>query len=81
MLLVGGEQRVTSISCGAFHTAVVTAKGALYTFGKGDVGQLGLGDNFGSVVIPRLVSGIQQKISKVSCGVDHTICCTGKLMQ
>lgn len=75
VVLVGSEQRVTGISCGAFHTGVVTAKGGLYMFGRGDSGQLGL-DTTDHSFIPRLVSSISQKVTKLSCGVDHTICCT-----
>ena len=63
------------MACGAFHTAVMTTKGELYTFGRGDSGQLGHGENYNSSS-PLQVIAIQQKVTKIACGVDHTICCT-----
>ena len=35
---------ITDISCGYYHTAIVTESGDLYTFGEADGGKLGLGD-------------------------------------
>ena len=32
------------ISCGYYHTAIVSASGSLYTFGEADGGKLGLGN-------------------------------------
>lgn len=34
---------VTQIACGYYHTVAVTDDGAVYTFGRNDYGQLGLG--------------------------------------
>ena len=38
------EGQVKDISCGYYHTAIVTEAGDLYTFGEADGGKLGLGD-------------------------------------
>ena len=35
---------IKDISCGYYHTAIVTESGDLYTFGEADGGKLGLGD-------------------------------------
>jgi RCC1 and BTB domain-containing protein len=34
---------VPQLSCGYHHTAIVTEDGAVYSFGRNDYGQLGLG--------------------------------------
>ena len=39
-----GRAPVAMVACGAGHTLVVTRAGRLYAFGRGDNGQLGLGD-------------------------------------
>lgn len=78
---IGATSRVTALGCGGFHTAAVTARGELFTFGRGDSGQLGLGtlgqEQFVNVLFPMRVTSILQKVTKIACGVDHTICCTG----
>ena len=35
---------ISFIACGGFHTAAITDRGALYTWGGGYFGQLGQGD-------------------------------------
>ncbi|KAI4314181.1 hypothetical protein L6164_027116 [Bauhinia variegata] len=63
---------VSYVSCGPWHTAVVSSAGQLFTFGDGSFGALGHGD-YSSTNIPREVDTlIGLKITKVSCGVWHT---------
>jgi X-linked retinitis pigmentosa GTPase regulator len=38
------KDTIKDISCGYYHTAIVTESGDLYTFGEADGGKLGLGD-------------------------------------
>ncbi|CAK4695727.1 unnamed protein product [Aphanomyces euteiches] len=45
------SQVVTKVSCGLYHTVIVTAGGDVYTCGKNDYGQLGLGHSR-SVKVP-----------------------------
>ncbi|RHN78579.1 putative chromatin regulator PHD family [Medicago truncatula] len=64
--------QVVSIACGAWHTALITSNGKLFTFGDGTLGVLGHGDRE-SVAYPKelqLLSG--HKAVKVACGVWHT---------
>ena len=42
--LEGDNDEVVTVSCGAFHTAAVTARGHVLVWGKGRAGALGLGD-------------------------------------
>ena len=52
---VGGEALVMA-ACGDFHTCVVSETGLLWTWGKGDCGQLGAADVISSQGTPCLVS-------------------------
>ncbi|XP_077218619.1 PH, RCC1 and FYVE domains-containing protein 1-like [Tasmannia lanceolata] len=63
---------VSSISCGPWHTAVVTSAGQLFTFGDGTFGVLGHGDR-SSVSIPREVESLRGlRTVRAACGVWHT---------
>ncbi|XP_006854768.2 uncharacterized protein LOC18444535 isoform X2 [Amborella trichopoda] len=63
---------VSSISCGPWHTAVVTSSGQLFTFGDGTFGVLGHGDRKSSY-IPREVESLKGlRTVRAACGVWHT---------
>ncbi|KAK9128947.1 hypothetical protein Syun_017744 [Stephania yunnanensis] len=63
---------VSSISCGPWHTAVVTSSGQLFTFGDGTFGVLGHGDRK-SVSMPREVESLKGlRTVRAACGVWHT---------
>ncbi|KAH7836713.1 hypothetical protein Vadar_004648 [Vaccinium darrowii] len=63
---------VSSISCGPWHTAVVTSSGQLFTFGDGTFGVLGHGDRK-SVSKPREVDSLKGlRTVRAACGVWHT---------
>lgn len=63
---------VSSISCGPWHTAVVTSAGQLFTFGDGTFGVLGHGDRK-CVSIPREVESLKGlRTVRAACGVWHT---------
>ncbi|XP_074562845.1 PH, RCC1 and FYVE domains-containing protein 1-like [Curcuma longa] len=72
---VGGAveyRRVSSVSCGAWHTAIVTSSGQLFTFGDGMFGALGHGDR-SSTNIPREVEALRgMRTVCAACGVWHT---------
>ncbi|XVE91468.1 hypothetical protein REPUB_Repub01dG0012300 [Reevesia pubescens] len=63
---------VSYISCGPWHTALVTSSGQLFTFGDGSFGALGHGDH-SSTIIPREVETLSGlRTTRVACGVWHT---------
>ncbi|KAL5799288.1 hypothetical protein ACOSQ3_032350 [Xanthoceras sorbifolium] len=63
---------VSSVSCGPWHTAVVTSAGQLFTFGDGTFGVLGHGDRR-SVSTPREVESLKGlRTVRAACGVWHT---------
>ncbi|XP_044481650.1 PH, RCC1 and FYVE domains-containing protein 1-like isoform X2 [Mangifera indica] len=63
---------VSYISCGPWHTIVVTSSGQLFTFGDGTFGVLGHGDRKSSS-IPREVESLKGlRTVRAACGVWHT---------
>ncbi|XP_075506181.1 PH, RCC1 and FYVE domains-containing protein 1-like isoform X1 [Primulina tabacum] len=63
---------VSSVSCGPWHTAVVTSAGQLFTFGDGTFGVLGHGNRLG-VSKPREVESLKGlRTVRAACGVWHT---------
>jgi alpha-tubulin suppressor-like RCC1 family protein len=64
---------VTSISCGNEFTIACTVAGNCYSWGKNDMGQLGLGDQT-TRLRPELVRSLKViRASRVSCGNKHSI--------
>ena len=65
------------VSCGAFHTAVLTVAGDIWAFGGGLYGKLGFGGAENSM-IPMKLSRPQNGIpfSQVACGSFHTLAIT-----
>eukprot|EP00164_Ancoracysta_twista_P004908 GFYU01006672.1.p1 GENE.GFYU01006672.1~~GFYU01006672.1.p1 ORF type:complete len:690 (+),score=188.72 GFYU01006672.1:180-2249(+) len=67
---------VRQVSFGADHVAAVTESGDLYTWGKGEKGKLGHGDETDKRS-PLLVADLKSKtIRLASCGASHTACIT-----
>ncbi|PUZ61429.1 hypothetical protein GQ55_4G275800 [Panicum hallii var. hallii] len=63
---------ISSVSCGQWHTAIVTSLGQLFTFGDGVFGALGHGDHL-STNIPRHVNSLKgMRVLRAACGAWHT---------
>eukprot|EP00536_Pseudo-nitzschia_multiseries_P017830 jgi/Psemu1/264537/estExt_Genewise1Plus.C_18540006 len=72
------EKNPRQLSCGGFHTAVVTEDGRLYTFGGGEHGQLGHNNRFNKVK-PTLVQALAGVfVSQIACGWSHSVALTNK---
>jgi RCC1 and BTB domain-containing protein len=70
-MLIGKKLR--QVSCGGFHTACITEDGHLYTFGKGEHGQLGHNDCVNKVK-PTLVQALEGVfVSQITCGWSHSV--------
>ena len=62
------NKKVFEISCGTSHSAAITSNGELYTWGLGDFGRLGHGDDI-TQLLPKLVKAlIGKNVVKVACG-------------
>ena len=70
----GSKAKVTSVSCGGAHTAILTGNGILYTWGcplNGRLGREGRHDRPGKVE-----SLATMPLLQVSCGGYHTVALT-----
>ena len=68
-------EAVLMVACGAFHTVVATEGGGVYTFGNGEYGQLGHGDEE-NLLAPRRVpaAGFNgERVVMVAAGRMHTV--------
>ncbi|XP_068082847.1 E3 ubiquitin-protein ligase HERC2 [Anabrus simplex] len=61
-------KRIRDIACGSSHSAAITSNGELYTWGLGEYGRLGHGDNV-TQLKPKLVKALLgNRIVQVACG-------------
>ena len=68
-----GRGPLRAIACGDHHSvALLERSGEVYTWGRGDDGRLGLGDE-GFRAIPTLVPHLAAQIVEIVAGSDHTI--------
>ncbi|OBS65623.1 hypothetical protein A6R68_05842 [Neotoma lepida] len=69
------DQKISYISCGENHTALMTDIGIMYTFGDGRHGKLGLGmENFTNQFLPTLCSNfLRFTVQLIACGGCHMI--------
>ena len=75
--------QITNLDCGPNHAALVSTTGHLYTYGWGQYGRLGLGDEE-SRSSPQLVETLARDgvpIAKVSCGSAHTVALTSSTVE
>lgn len=76
VLLPSTLRRIVQVACGYRHTALVTDNRQLYTFGYGECGRLGHGDE-ASVQTPTAVSFFTSLIESVGAtvgGIAHVAC-------
>jgi len=72
------EWTIWKVACGYRHTALITTTGLLLTFGHGETGRLGHGDE-NSLDQPRVVDFFRnhdKAVISVGCGREHTMAVT-----
>ena len=71
------KKKVKSCACGSWHSVAVTTEGDLFSWGRCDMGQLGLGTKCGKaghVDIPEKVRDLAHlQVESVACGACHTM--------
>ncbi|KAL1365428.1 hypothetical protein HN51_013456 [Arachis hypogaea] len=66
------QEFVKVISAGSYHVAVLTSAGSVYTWGKGENGQLGLGDAEDRYT-PSFVEALRDRqVETITCGSSFT---------
>nr|KJB33344.1 hypothetical protein B456_006G007400 [Gossypium raimondii] len=64
---------IKMVAAGAEHTAAISKEGALYGWGWGRYGNLGLGDRNDRLVPEKVSTLNEEKMNIVACGWRHTI--------
>ena len=76
-----GERYVVHIAAGRKHTAALTSDGEVFTFGDGDNGRLGHGDD-DDEPIPRRIESLRgvcgMRVVQISAGCKHTVVLTSR---
>lgn len=67
------DEKVVDVSCGYYHTVVVTEKGKLITWGRNDYGQLGIGSKDHKNTPQCVPLPLSARIKSTSCGCYHTL--------
>jgi alpha-tubulin suppressor-like RCC1 family protein len=71
------EAVVVQVAAGLYHSMALTTTGELYTWGKGDCGQLGHGGTE-RLAVPRVVGGIEGAVTGMSGGFSHSLVTTAE---
>jgi RCC1 and BTB domain-containing protein len=68
---------VKDICCGGFHTLALIDTGDVYSWGKGEFGQLGVGSD-SNAALPRLISALHDvgRVAAISAGENHSVVAT-----
>eukprot|EP00741_Cyanophora_paradoxa_P008151 tig00001265_g7888.t1 len=74
---IKGTRKLTiiQVACGSFHSAALTEDGRVFTWGRNDYGQLGLGDSASSRPVhePTCVERLERrKVRQIDCGHQTT---------
>nr|XP_022328228.1 E3 ubiquitin-protein ligase HERC2-like isoform X2 [Crassostrea virginica] len=62
------SKRVRDIACGSSHSAAITSNGDLYTWGLGEYGRLGHGDNTTQLKPKQVKALSHEHVIQVACG-------------
>eukprot|EP00891_Asterochloris_glomerata_P007758 jgi/Astpho2/7758/Aster-07597 len=73
---------IVEVACGDTHTVAISAEGRLYSFGRNQNGQLGLGTSH-DALSPSLIEALKgsvvdfavqdQRVISVACGAEHSV--------
>ena len=67
--------KIKQISCGHFFSICASENGDLYSFGRGECGQLGHGEKIHGQTLPKKIDSLKN-VDFVECGTSFVICKT-----
>ncbi|CAI2353362.1 unnamed protein product [Caenorhabditis sp. 36 PRJEB53466] len=67
------DVKVSSVSCGNFHTVLLASDRRVFTFGSNCHGQLGVGDTLGKSTPQQVILPADVVIVQVAAGANHTV--------
>ena len=69
-------KQVARVAAGNYHTICTAADGFVFTWGEGDYGKLGLGNDWSNKLVPTLVRGelLNKAVAQVAAGNGHSAC-------
>lgn len=67
------DMKVSSVSCGNYHTLLLTADGQVWTFGSNCHGQLGVGDCRRRIGPQKVETPEMKQIVQIAAGANHCI--------
>jgi len=72
------KERIISISAGQHHSAAISSRNEVFTWGKGEMGALGQGEaNMEPCLVPRRIGLLSRRgCCRVECSASATIVCT-----
>lgn len=66
-----GDSKIKQVECASYHTIALTENGDVYTWGMGQYGRLGHGDEENLSMPVRVEGLVGHKISSVHAGMDN----------
>ena len=62
------QQKVTYAACGEKHSIVVTIDGGVFSFGSGNLGQLGHNSTNDELLPKKIMELMGTEVSQIACG-------------
>jgi alpha-tubulin suppressor-like RCC1 family protein len=71
-LVTPNKLQVKSFACGHYATYIVTSDGSIFSFGRNEFGQLGIGSEDLRRATPTRITAVGTRVKMIAGGQDHT---------
>ena len=72
------SHKIAKLSLGNYHAAAITEHGVLFSWGRGNSGQLGCGNQLNEDSVKPVNALANNKVVDVQCGESHTVALTAE---